>query len=249
MKTRLNRDMRTVLTRLAIKVVQDTPIDPDIERRVTKAITGYDNAFKLLASEATKLVNKAYTPGEILILRKFGFSEKVNDPMFVDLDDRDRFQVELFNNKQYDRKLDQAKRLGAEKDSDRTSWEERQKASATHDKAKKAVMVEVVVNKGARVYGHRAITGTKALSKLRGKLIDAGHELDMGEGADDERRRTILQDFRALIESSRNFEDVVIVWPEAKTVTDQIVASGQAISLMSVEAVKRIQANMKSRGV
>lgn len=52
-----------------------------------------------------------------------------------------------------------------------------------------------------------------------------------------------------MIGGSRNYEDVVAVWPEAKVVSDQIVGLSQQVSLMSSEAVDRIAANMKARGV
>ena len=238
-KIRLNRDRRDILLGKAREIVEATPIDPKIEKRHKVAIVGYDKAHAALAKAAKADYGKLYTAADIKTLRKFDLSQLSNTPYFVDLDTRNNFQVALFNSIKWNR--DNLPK-GVTGEHQIMSWEKRQELRSKQEKAKDKT--NVVMSKS-----HRVIEASKATIKAYGAFRTANDELDMAAGADKERRSTVLKDFAALIESVNTFEAVCEVWPEAKECTPQIVDTTRALSVMSSEAIERIQKNMADRGV
>ena len=83
---------------------------------------------------------------------------------------------------------------------------------------------------------------------FRATTCDAISRYELAKEALDEARATILTDYKALINNSRYFEDVVEVWPGAEALRDQICAQSTALSVLSEDAVERIKAsNIEAR--
>jgi hypothetical protein len=75
------------------------------------------------------------------------------------------------------------------------------------------------------------------------KLIDEYNKLK--NKAEDDRRNRI-SDYRSLIESCRNYEDILEIWPEAKELEQRI--TGYALpSVVSDEMIARIKADQAER--
>lgn len=240
-KIRLSNDRRDILRRLAAEAVAATPIEPATEKRVADARKDYDTLFAELAKQTVVELKKAVPAGDLRVCRKYDLTHKATVIHVMDLDSRDAFNVDLFNETAFDRKHLRGKQPWA------LSYEERQAFSRDKDKAMEKVQVELI-ERGPGTH-HRFLTATPSMVKLRGKLNAAEQELEIAEGIDGDRRRNISRDFEALIAGARTFEDVCEAWPEAKTVTDKIVGDSQQISLVSSDAIDRIRKNMAARGV
>lgn len=235
-KIRLNQDKREVLMRLALQAVEDTPIDSAIEKRKANALKAYDKLFDKLAAAGNAALSKTLPEDEVKVLRKHNMITSSLGILVIDLDSRNTFTISLFNQAQYFRIH------GKVEDK---SFEEAQKYRNDLVNHKESLEATVVANGLGYT---RPVGCTSKVNKLHLQLQDAKNEMDIALSADKERRAGIKADFSALISTARNFEDVVAVWPEAKEVTDQIVGMSQQVSLMSTDAVTRIQANMASRG-
>ena len=239
-KIRLNRDKRDILQRLAAEVIKDTPIDPTIEKRVKDAHNGYDKAHAAVVKAALGVYNKAYKPDDLKVLKRHGVLVDALSLDFVNLDTRHNGRVRLFNDYKFQRE-NLPKGVGH---AHRLTAEEHNVYRMAEEKAMDKARVKVAEKGKYTAY----LTMTDAMPKMLGDLKGAKDELQIAESADDEKRRTIAMDFNALIESARTFEDVCAVWPEAKTVSGEIVGLSQQVSLMSDDAVERIRQNMQTRG-
>jgi len=71
-------------------VVQDTPIDPAIEKRVREARVNHDKAFNALVRAAIGAYRKVYTPNDLKVLKKHHTTTKTLHLRFVNLDTRDK---------------------------------------------------------------------------------------------------------------------------------------------------------------
>ena len=242
-KTRLNRDKRDVLHALAAHAVQDTPLDPAIEKRVKAARVMFDRIHERRQAEAGVLVARKYPAGDMKTLAKYELTKHVQSVLFVDLDTKDHFNVELFNDHKWSRE---------NRAVDPHSYEENSRRKAARAEVVKGISLEVPSGSPSQPSYMRSPSALEASGKLIGMrrvLKEALDELNVAEHADKERRDSIQRDFVALIEGSRTFEVVIEAWPEAKKVTDQIVGAGRAVSLVSSEAIERIRANMQARNV
>lgn len=237
-KIRLNRDKRDILQTFAAKAVAATPIASDIEKRVTKSRIAYDKAFEASKAEVLKLHKDILPATDIAALRKHDLAASVDELTVVSLESRNVYVVDLFNKNAWTRDNVYPAKQGHE-------------AQCLYNgelsKAREANEVQVARNKTGTYY--KPIAASAKLNKLNTKLLDALEEREIAERADGEKRRTIMDDFNALIESARTFEEVVEVWAEAAEVTSEIVGASQQVSLMSTDAVARIQANMAARHV
>ena len=245
-KTRLNRDKRDVLHYLAARAVDATPIEPVIEKRVKVAQAAFDRVHDAQVAEARSIIARKVPAADLKVLARYELTKKMSSVVFVDLDSRNQFAVVMFNDNKYNRDHLTGGVASA-------SWEERQKYQADKQKAVDTSEVELPVRSSSQIsrFGASttAIEASAKLIKLASQYKDAGEELGLAERADRDKRENIKRDFVALIEGSRTFEDVVEVWPEAKEVSDQIIGAGRAVSLVSLDAIERIQANMKARNV
>ncbi len=242
-KTRLNRDKRDVLHTLAARAIQATPLDPAVEKRVKVAREAFDRLFERRRAEVAVLVGRKYPAGDMKTLAKYELTKYVQSVLFVDLDTKDHFNVELFNGRKWERE---------NPSSNTYSYEYDHRRKAARAEVVKGISLEVPSNSPSQpsyMVSKTAVEASGKLVGMRGASKEALDELDIAEHADKERRDNIQCDFVALIEGSRTFEDVIEAWPEAKEVTDQIIGAGRAISLVSSEAIERIHANMKARNV
>ncbi len=245
-KTRLNRDKRDVLLRLAARAVEATPICPATEKRVKVAQAAYDRAHDDQVTEALAIVAKKVPVSDLKVLAKYKLTKRVGWVRFADLDGGGGvFQVSLFNERKWDRENGAVFLAQHE-------YGEVQKFRASKMVAEKAA--EIVLPVGPKITRSFSNDGapkeaSSKLAKLQVKFVLVFEELRLAERADSDERDSIRRDFIALIESSRTFEDVVEIWSEAKQVTDQIVGSGRDISLVSIDAVERIRNNMESRNI
>jgi len=191
--------------------------------------------------KTVRFLHKDYLkPSEHRVLKKFDLLKKNQDKLqFVHLDSAHQFSVELKNCIRW-------KRLNPKPDHS-DGWEIGEKWEAKYLKFKETGYLDIPTTHAHN--SRPAIESTDALVKCAKNLKAAYDELQMASGADRERRATISRDFYALIESCRNFEDVIAVWPEANKVTDKVIGLGQQVSLMSSEAIDRIHANMATREV
>ena len=228
-KTRLNNDKRDILSRLAMDVVRKTPIDMAITDRLEKAIKELNKTHDNQVAEARRIVQKACPEADLKVLRRYGLVNKYTNLSFIDLDTRDVVCVDLLSRTVF---------WANNPDADSSDY--------TKAVSKEENRIEAAVG-----HGHEGRRYEASPKLVYSQLVfkEAIAEYNVASEADYKIKTTILQDFEALISSSRTFEDVVEVWPEAKTVAGEIVASGQQISIMSTDAINRIRNNMLSRGV
>jgi hypothetical protein len=235
-KIRLNNDKRGVLHGLAARVVKATPIDPSTEARVNKAEKVYDSTFAALASATVKAVVKTQNAKEMVVLKKHRFLADCHQIWGVNLDTQEVIQVNLFNATAYQR-IHPINHLH--------DYNERHVRQRDENTARDKTEISVIQG-GKGSYQSPLPLNAKTL-RLTGELKRATEELNIAITLDAEKRSTILNDFTALIECSKTFEDVVAIWPEAAEVTDEIMGHSQQVALMSSDAVERIKANMAIR--
>lgn len=224
--------------RLALKVIKETPIDPATEQRVKKAQSAYDKAFDAVRKEALVSIDKKITPAELAVLKKFHCTNDTTGIYIINEDTRSPFMVSLWNERRFKRDNPLPHRY---------SSDEYHTYSKLHSDSSNAASVTIPIKHFGCYSGEHRSAATAKLIKLYSTLNAAENELEMAEGADDDRRRNITSDFRALIHGSRTFEDVVEVWEEAKEVTHLICGPSTAVSLVSDDAIDRIKANVALR--
>lgn len=105
------------------------------------------------------------------------------------------------------------------------------------------------------VFDFRADTGPMVVKPTyRGQIYEANKTVtkavlawEEAVHAHKEALKTKRTDYRALIQASRTFEEVVEVWSEAETLRPEICKPSTALTILSAETISRIQADVESR--
>ncbi len=239
-KTRLNREKRDILRGLAIKIVKDTPINPDIEKRVKNAKHNYKKTFSNLVTVAKTIRNNAFPAAEEKILKKYNLTDEHTHIMFTDEETRQPIRIELFDVRSWELENEPAEGIQS------ATYEVRCQYDTDRRIAQNAC--QYAIPKSDR-YTSFHFVANRPLMKLYNKLQTIKDELQMATESDADMRHVIMRDFEALIFGSKTFEEVVEIWPEATQLTDRICSDGTSVTLVSDEAKARIMQNMITRNI
>jgi hypothetical protein len=234
MATRLNNEKRDILCSLARRVIDDTPVDPAIQARLDASVVDVIAKYKTMYDLIQKKIAARCPPEELAVLKKW---RRANISTFVylaNLDDRNRY--ERFS--AIDDDINSPTRIhelcgrvtkvidGMER---RVKREDNEYPFITPD--------------------DRPIGLSDEEYKLYTAYREARLEHTAAEEAVARQKETLRRALATLISTSRTFEKVVEVWPEAKTVAADICTTGTELSVLSNEAIDVIKASMAARGV
>lgn len=241
---RLNKLDRNILRSYAQRKVSETPLG-DLDDRLATAEARHTAARNQLADLLRRKIEAKFPPAEMDVLAKYNFTTFPDPVVVVDLSTGkarwDRPFMYVTND-------DRNEAAGYVRNFN-GCWvlPGGRKARVFNKESLEQLYERSGAPKVPGNYKDPPLGLTAEEMRLFNDWADAHEERQLRRDQRLDELKRIYEDYDALIDHCRTFEQLVELWPEAEACRPDIIGTGTALTTVSAESITRIQANVATR--